>query len=247
MRLNIRIAGAGGQGVILSSVMIAKAYGLGENLNISQTQSYGPEARGGACKAEVVISDEDIDYMKVDDADIFIAYNQAGYDKYSKNIAKDAIVIINSTLVETSDTGLNFHRIPATEMAEKLGKAQVVNMIMVGALTKILPKLHYDKVVDQMRDNFNEKLIDINLQAFDTGYRFLQNSVLQNIYKQSKDSYTAPEMRTMVDYGVTVERKKIAAKLKEEGMDNELIASIVGLQPEEVSSLSSLALKAIEA
>ena len=76
MRLNVRFAGAGGQGVILSSVLLAKAYGLGEDFYITQTQSYGPEARGGACKAEVVISDENIDYMKVDDVDVFIAYNQ---------------------------------------------------------------------------------------------------------------------------------------------------------------------------
>ncbi|MCE2604294.1 2-oxoacid:acceptor oxidoreductase family protein, partial [Pseudomonas aeruginosa] len=60
----------------------AKAYGLGEDYNISQTQSYGPEARGGACKAEVVISDENIDYMKVDRADVFIAFNQMGFDRY---------------------------------------------------------------------------------------------------------------------------------------------------------------------
>ena len=63
MRLNVRFAGAGGQGVISSSVLLAKAYGIGEDYNVSQTQSYGPEARGGACKAEVVVSDENIDYM----------------------------------------------------------------------------------------------------------------------------------------------------------------------------------------
>ena len=82
MRLNVRFAGSGGQGVILASVLLSKAYGLGENYNIAQTQSYGPEARGGACKAEVVISDEEIDYMKVEDADVFVALNQVGYDKY---------------------------------------------------------------------------------------------------------------------------------------------------------------------
>jgi len=91
MRINVRFSGAGGQGVILSSVLLAKAYGLGEDYNISQTQSYGPEARGGACKAEVVISDENIDYMKVDTADVFIAFNQAGYEKYGKTVKNDAI------------------------------------------------------------------------------------------------------------------------------------------------------------
>ena len=64
MRINVRFAGSGGQGVILASVLLAKGYGLGEDYNIAQTQSYGPEARGGACKAEVVISDEEIDYIE---------------------------------------------------------------------------------------------------------------------------------------------------------------------------------------
>lgn len=88
MRINIRFAGAGGQGVILASVLLAKGYGLGENYNISQTQSYGPEARGGACKAEVVISDETIDYMKVDTADVFVAMNQIGFNKYIDTVKK---------------------------------------------------------------------------------------------------------------------------------------------------------------
>ena len=108
MRINIRFAGAGGQGVILSSVLLAKAYGLGENYNISQTQSYGPEARGGFCKAEVVISDEEIDYMKVDMADVFIAFNQIGYDKHISTVKKEALILINSTLVETERANSRF-------------------------------------------------------------------------------------------------------------------------------------------
>ena len=102
--------------------------------NVSQTQSYGPEARGGACKAEVVVSNEDIDYMKVDDADVFIAYNQVGYDKYKNTIKKGAKVLVNSTLVENSQA--DHYQVPATEIAESMGKPFVVNMVMLGALTK---------------------------------------------------------------------------------------------------------------
>ena len=93
MRINVRFAGSGGQGVILASVLLAKGYGLGEDYNISQTQSYGPEARGGACKAEVVISDEEIDYMKVDEADVFIALNQAGFDKYKEELQGRSMLV----------------------------------------------------------------------------------------------------------------------------------------------------------
>ena len=115
MRINVRFAGAGGQGVILASVLLAKGYGLGENYNIAQTQSYGPEARGGACKAEVVVSDEEIDYMKVDTADVFIALNQVGFNKYIDEVSEEGLVVINSTLVESDNP--DHYPIPATEIA----------------------------------------------------------------------------------------------------------------------------------
>jgi len=171
MRLNVRFAGAGGQGVILSSVLLAKAYGLGEDFNITQTQSYGPEARGGACKAEVVISDENIDYMKVDDVDVFIAYNQTGYDKYCSDLEEKDMVLINSTLVETNNP--NHYEIPGTEIAEEMGKPMVVNMVMLGALTKLLPKLHYDKVMDAIMEDFPASLAVSNMEAFDKGYKYM--------------------------------------------------------------------------
>ncbi|MCL1983118.1 MAG: 2-oxoacid:acceptor oxidoreductase family protein [Clostridiales bacterium] len=171
MRLDIRFSGAGGQGVILASVLLAKAYGLGEDYNISQTQSYGPEARGGACKAEVVISDENIDYPKVDTADVFIAFNQMGYEKYRKQIKKTAIVLVNSTLVETDDDSA--YQIPATEMAEDMGKPFVVNMVMLGALTKILPKIYYPTVEAEIQENFSASIAGANLEAYSKGYEYM--------------------------------------------------------------------------
>ncbi len=170
MRINIRFAGAGGQGVILSSVLLAKAYGLRENYNISQTQSYGPEARGGACKAEVVISDEEIDYMKVDTADVFIAFNQMGYDKYIDTVKQDAIVLVNSTLVESDRT--KCFKVPATEVAERMEKPFTVNMIMLGALTKLLPKIHYPTVEAEIKENFSASLAAANLDAYQKGYEY---------------------------------------------------------------------------
>ncbi len=173
MKLNVRFAGAGGQGVILSSVLLAKAYGLGEDFNITQTQSYGPEARGGACKAEVVVSDQDIDYMKVNDVDIFIAYNQKGYDKYSPDMKEGKIVMVNSTLVQAD--GVNYYQIPGTSIAEEMGNPQVVNMVMLGALTKLLPKLHYDKMSNTIKEDFPPRVAKINLEAFDKGYRYMED------------------------------------------------------------------------
>ena len=176
MRMNVRFAGAGGQGVILAAVKLAEAYALGEDYNVSQTQSYGPEARGGACKAEVVISDEEIDYMKVDQADVFVAFNQAGYNKYKSMAKKNASVLINSTLVESGEEG--HYPIPATEIAESLGSPMVVNMVMLGALTKLLPKLHSPSVEEQILARFQGNLAQLNLKAYKAGYDYMAGLLL---------------------------------------------------------------------
>lgn len=169
MRINIRFAGAGGQGVILASVLLAKGYGLGENYNIAQTQSYGPEARGGACKAEVVVSDDDIDYMKVDAADVFIALNQVGFDKYIDEVSKEGLVIYNSTLVESDDP--SHYPIPATEIAEDMGKPFVVNIVTLGALTRLLPKVHAPAIKEEIMKNFSASIAGSNIDAFERGYQ----------------------------------------------------------------------------
>ena len=176
MRINVRFSGAGCQGVILASVLLAKAYGLGENFNISQTQSYGPEARGGASKAEVVISDENIDYMKVEKADAFVAFNQMGYDKYRRQVNKNAIVLINSTLVETEDESA--YRIPATDIAEEMGRPQVINMVMLGALTKLMPKIFFPTVESEIKDNFSTSIADANLEAYGKGYQYMSEQII---------------------------------------------------------------------
>ena len=181
MRLNIRFAGSGGQGVILSSVLLAKGYGLGEDYNIAQTQSYGPEARGGACKAEVVVSDEDIDYMKVEEADVFIALNQVGYDKYIDTVKKDAIVLINSTLVESDNP--KHYRIQATQRAEDRGKPFVVNIIALGALTRLMPEIHSPSVEEEIRKNFPASIAASNLEAYKMGYELMDEDLRKLGYR----------------------------------------------------------------
>lgn len=187
MRINARFVGAGGQGVILSSVLLARAYGLGENYYISQSQSYGPEARGGACKSEVVISNEKIDYMKVDDANVFVAFNQIGYDKYKEDVTKDAMVLVNSTLVETDDP--DAYRVPATEIAEKMGRPFVINMVMLGALTKLMPKLRSPKVEEEIMKSFAASIAGFNLRAYEQGYEAMEKEVKAREEEAEKRRY----------------------------------------------------------
>ncbi len=177
MRREIRIVGAGGHGVISAAIILAKVYGINENCNVSQTQSYGPEARGGACKAEVVVSDsEEIDYMKVEKADIFIAFNQLGYDQYKKQTKKEGIILVNSSLVKVDPKDeYKIYEIPASEIADTKFKPVTVNIVMLGALTKLLPKLQYQSTRDAIRGNFNKNVAEMNLAAYDAGYNYIQD------------------------------------------------------------------------
>ena len=115
--------------------------------------------------------------MKVDTADVFMAMNQVGFDKYKDQIRKDAIVLVNSTLVETDDP--THHKIAATEIAEDMGKPFVVNMVMLGALTKLLPKLHYDTILEEIKANFAASIAGSNITAFDKGYEKMEAQIQQ--------------------------------------------------------------------
>jgi 2-oxoglutarate ferredoxin oxidoreductase subunit gamma len=201
MRRNIRFAGSGGQGVILASVLLAKAYGIEKGYNISQTQSYGPEARGGACKAELVISDREIDYMKVDRADVFVALNQVGYDRYIGETTSNAVVLINETLVDATDDrvflsptddstpltqGRTLHRIPATEIAETRGAPMTENLVMIGALTVLLRDMDNKAMRKVVEGSFQGEAGENNLAAFDEGYRYAQKSEIRDTALKDK-------------------------------------------------------------
>lgn len=195
MKRNIRFAGAGGQGVILSSVLLAKAYGLEKGYNISQTQSYGPEARGGACKAELIISDKEIDYMKVGKADYFIAFSQEGFDKFKEQTTEDGVVLINSTLIETDRPGV--HKIPATEIADNLNAPKTVNMVMMGALTALLDDLDFEIMKHVVSNNTSDSYRNANVTAFDKGYARLEYT------SESEAAHT----RQSIMVGVTSQKK----------------------------------------
>ena len=117
----------------------------------------------------VVVSDEEIDYMKVDSADVFIALNQVGFNKYIDEVSEEGLVVINSTLVESDNP--DHYPIPATEIAENMGKPFVVNIVMLGALTRLLPKVHAPAIEEEIKKNFAASIAGSNLEAFETGYK----------------------------------------------------------------------------
>jgi len=174
MRKDFRIAGSGGQGVIMMSMILAEAYGLHEKLEIAQTQSYGPEARGGACRAEIVISDKEIDYVKVDKVNFFIAFNETGFQKYSADIKPETIIFVNSTMVgeKALEPYKNnvIHSIPATSIAEENFKLVMANIIMLGFMAAKLDNLSFESAEKALRSNLPPSQLEFNLKALRHGY-----------------------------------------------------------------------------
>ncbi len=135
-RYEIRLAGSGGQGLILAGIILAEAAGIYDGKFVCQSQSYGPAARGGASKAEVVISDEEIDYPKAIQPDVLLAMNQKSLDTYLSDMKPDGLLLVDATLVpEIPD-----HQaiaIPFTRIARELGKEMVANIVALGALATL--------------------------------------------------------------------------------------------------------------
>jgi len=171
MRYEVRISGEGGQGVILAGIILAEAV-IQDGRNVVQTQVYGPESRGGATKAEVIISDEEIDYPKAGRIDLLLALTQEAYDKYSGDLKEHGTLIVDSSQVVTPLAGA-FTRfsLPILETAkEKLGKEVVANIVALGAiaaLSQVVSRAAIEKAVLARVPKGTEEL---NLRALTAGF-----------------------------------------------------------------------------
>ena len=138
-RYEIRLSGSGGQGLILMGIILAEAIGIYEERYVAQTQSYGPEARGGSSKSEVIVSDEEIDYPKALKLDLLLAMNQKSCDEFYLDLKPDGILVVDSTFV-TQIPAQKAFRIPFTRIArEKFNREVVANIVALGALTQLTP------------------------------------------------------------------------------------------------------------
>jgi 2-oxoglutarate ferredoxin oxidoreductase subunit gamma len=169
-RIEIRLAGEGGQGMILAGVILAEAAAVYDGQNAVQTQSYGPEARGGASKAEVVISQEDIDYPEVIRADVLVALSQEACDRYASNLKKDGLLIVDRDKVGRIPV-TSAIRAPVTALAEAVtGRAITANVVALGllvGLTGVVSREAVEKAVAARAPKGTEK---INLAALTAGF-----------------------------------------------------------------------------
>jgi 2-oxoglutarate ferredoxin oxidoreductase subunit gamma len=138
-RYEIRLSGSGGQGLILMGIILAEAIGIYDGKFVAQTQNYGPEARGGSSKSEVIVSDEEIDYPKAMQLDLLLAMNQKSCDEFYPDLKSEGLLIVDSTFVTQVPTSKTF-QIPFTRIArEKFKREVVANIIALGALTQLSP------------------------------------------------------------------------------------------------------------
>jgi 2-oxoglutarate ferredoxin oxidoreductase subunit gamma len=173
----IRITGFGGQGVILCGYIIGKAASIYNDQHSTLTQSFGPEARGSACSAQVIVSDDRVLYPYVTSPDVLIAMSKDGYLTHKDKIADECVIVYEKDLVKLEKHGskVKAFGIPAMRVAEELGRKIVLNIVMLGffgAVSGILPKDALRKAVETSVPAGTE---DLNLKAFDKGYEYGMN------------------------------------------------------------------------
>lgn len=168
----VRLAGFGGQGIILAGHILGKAASLFDKKNAVFTQSYGPEARGGSCSADVVISEVTIHYPKVIEPDVLVLMSQGALGTYGGNIKSGGILILDKDLVTLMEKppGLTVYRAPATRIAEEMGKRIVANIVMLGAVAALGNVVGYESMKKAVLDSIPAGTEEFNITAFDKGY-----------------------------------------------------------------------------
>ncbi len=170
----IKIAGFGGQGVILAAIVVGRAAAIEEGAYATMTQSFGPEARGGACSAQVIVSDKPILYPYVTAPDMLVVMSQEAYSKFTPELKPGGILIVEQDLVRVGELkpGTRVFSVPATRLAEDLGKRMVLNVVMVGFFAAVNGLLNPDALRKAVLDSVPAAFKDLNAKAFDKGYEY---------------------------------------------------------------------------
>ena len=174
-RYEIRIVGFGGQGIVTIGRILGEAFTIYEGKNSVNTQSYGPESRGGACRSEVVVSDGQIHYPNVKKADILIALSQVGLNTYLHDLKEGGILIIDPDLVNTipNQDKYKVHKIPTVKIASEAGGLKYQNSVALGALFPLIGHMIKESSLrEAISNNVPPQTIDFNMEAFDRGMSY---------------------------------------------------------------------------
>ena len=174
IRKEIVVTGFGGQGIVLAGRILGQAAALGDKKESTLVQSYGPESRGGACSAQVIVADTVIQYPYIKTPDVLVCMSQSAYDKYKDQLKPDGLLLVDRDLVKP-DGRREFFAVPATRMAEELGRVMMANIIMIGftvAVAGVVSEAAARGAVAASVPRGTEK---VNDQAFTKGFEYGQS------------------------------------------------------------------------
>ena len=166
------LTGTGGQGLILAAIMLAEA-GINADQNVAQSQSYGPEARGGASRAEVIIGHEAIYYPKVENPDFVLTLSQEAYKKYGLHLNEEAILIVdNSQVTEVKPRSINFYSLPITKAARtQFGSEQSANVVALGVVASLSGQIPLEHVLQAVEHRAPRGTAELNIKALELGWQ----------------------------------------------------------------------------
>ncbi len=179
-KYEVRLSGSGGQGLLLAGIILAES-AINEGKNAIQTQSYGPEARGGASKSEVIISNAEIDFPKVRNCDILLSLTQKSYDQYHEGLKDGGILIIDSSVNVGEDHGMHqVYSVPILETAVLvLNKPMVTNIVALGAIVAITKVVSHDALEQAVLSRVPKGTEELNKKALALGYEIANNASRQ--------------------------------------------------------------------
>lgn len=170
MRTEVRFSGRGGQGLILAGIVLAEACGVYEEKEVVQTQSYGPEARGGASRSEVVVSDDQIRYPRAYDPDVLVALSQEAFDRFAPKVKKGGVILADSFYVDTDRKDVVM--MPFSEIARsRIGREVVTNMVVLGVLSAVTGMVKLDSLKKALKHRIRKAFLEMNLKALDEGFK----------------------------------------------------------------------------
>lgn len=196
----IRLSGSGGQGLVLAGHILAEAAALYDNNNATQSQSYGPEARGGASRSEVIISDGDIDYPKATQVDLMLALTQQACNKYAGDLRSGGILLVDAEEVTNPPRGdYKIYSVPITEIAvQEVGKRVVTNMVALGLIAELSQVVSSAAVEQALRKRVPKGTEEINLKAFrkgrETALKLLQHGPGDALIAPAEEPFAVSEV-----------------------------------------------------
>ncbi len=171
--MDIRFSGFGGQGIIKSGLLIGKAASLFDSKFATLTQSFGPEARGGACSAQVVIDDDEVLYPYIIAPEILVSMSQEAYEKFIDEPIKGSIVLTDTDLVKPKKIrkDVKMYSIPATRIAEEMGNRIFANVVMLGFFTAMTSVVSLEAMKKALPGSVPDRFLDTNIEALEKGYK----------------------------------------------------------------------------